>query len=50
MAIVDLGPALGAEPNPGAAYFPLDGHWTEDGHRVAAETLVSFLGPLLAGP
>ncbi len=49
MAIVDLGPALRAEPDPGDLYFPLDGHWTELGHRAAAETLSAFLAPLLAG-
>ncbi len=50
MPIVDLGPALRAEPDPSALYFPLDGHWTAEGHRVASETLVSFLGPLLTSP
>ena len=30
-----------AEPEP--LYYPADGHWTEAGHRVVAQTLLQFL-------
>ncbi len=41
---VDLTSVFAAEP---ACYFPVDGHWTAKGHRVAAEALASRLASLL---
>jgi lysophospholipase L1-like esterase len=47
--VVDLLPALaGAARSNRHLYFPINGHWTADGHRVAAEALGHALTPLLA--
>jgi hypothetical protein len=40
----DLGPALtAARAAGGAPYLPLDGHWSAEGHRVAARALAACL-------
>ncbi|MEO0777974.1 MAG: hypothetical protein AAF146_15515 [Bacteroidota bacterium] len=42
---LELYPTFAAAPKPAddPLYFPQDGHWTERGHRLAAETLYPFL-------
>ena len=45
--VLDLGPVLRTAPDPGALYFTLDGHWTPQGHHIAASAISDFLYPLL---
>ena len=48
---LDLTSALrdGAKDQP-RLYYARDGHWTPDGHRVAAEAIADWLAPLLPAP
>jgi len=48
--VLDLQPAIAAaEPEGSPLYLDKDGHWTEAGHRVAAEASAPFVQALLAG-
>ena len=44
-AWLDLRPAMTGDGG-GALYYPVDGHWTPAGHRVAAAHLAARLAPL----
>lgn len=37
--VVDLLPAIAAAPDQASLYLPCDGHWSEQGNRLAADTL-----------
>lgn len=45
--VVDLYEAFRARANE-RLYYEVDGHWTADGHRVAAEELRRFVAPMAA--
>jgi hypothetical protein len=40
---LSLGPVFRAHPDPGPLYFVHDGHWTAEGHRVAAEAVAEWM-------
>ena len=39
---VDLTPAFEREGDPLKYYYPIDGHWNRDGHRLAADEIADF--------
>jgi hypothetical protein len=38
--VTDLLPPFRAHPHPGTLYFDTDGHWTPEGHQLAAQILL----------
>ncbi|MEM8931860.1 MAG: GDSL-type esterase/lipase family protein [Acidobacteriota bacterium] len=47
IAHLDLTPALAAAGTTMPLYYPTDGHWNADGHRVATDALAAWLRPQL---
>lgn len=43
--VLSLWDAFRNHPAPGSLYFPRDGHWTPEGHAVAAEAVHELLHP-----
>lgn len=41
--VLDLLPAFKKESARKSLFFPIDGHWNEDGHRLAGEQIFEFL-------
>lgn len=46
VTVVDLLPVLRSRADE-PLYYPIDGHWTPHGHRVAADALAAAVAPLL---
>jgi hypothetical protein len=43
IAVLSLDRAFTAHPDPGSLYFVEDGHWTAEGHRVAADAVAAWM-------
>lgn len=41
--VINTIPALRRSGNRGALYYPLDGHWTAEGHQVIAEIIIKHI-------